>query len=77
MDWFAREYIKWYENYFGNKNIKFNIVEVKKNGSIKFGEVKGSKLFTGEVIKTGDADKICKFIEFVPQGKVDNRLFFL
>lgn len=146
-DGFARENIKWYENYFGNKNIKFNIVEVKKNGSTKFGELNGSKLFNprpgtfikndeeaflvtteitptienskeshlgspnplkiqktyGELdidtiitqiyylsqihvgspksmrlpITTGYADKICKFIEFVPQGKVDNRLFFL
>lgn len=146
-DGFAREDIKWYENYFGNKNIKFNIVEVKKNGSTKFGEVMNRKCFNprpgifikndneaflvtteitptiennkesklgspnplkiqktyGELdmkiiltqiyylsqihvgspksmrlpITTGYADKICKFIEFIPQGKVDNRLFFL
>ena len=28
-------------------------------------------------ITTGYADKICKNREFVPEGKMDNRLFFL
>ncbi|WP_073249391.1 Piwi domain-containing protein [Caloramator proteoclasticus] len=35
-DGFARENINWYINYFSQKNIKFDIVEVKKQGAVKF-----------------------------------------
>lgn len=138
-DGFSREDLEWYEKYFGKKNIKFNIIEVKKStplkiAAIKEGEIvnpqKGSYIVKddkaymvttdikeslgspkplkieksyGDIdmltvlhqiyaltqihvgatkslrlpITTGYADKICKAIEFIPQGRVDNRLFFL
>lgn len=138
-DGFSREDIVWYESYFNNKGIKFNIVEVRKNIPVKVARIennivsnpsvgsyliKGNKAFIvttdikdslgspkplkiektyGDIdivtlinqiyaltqihvgstkslrlpITTGYADKICKSIEFIPQGKLDNRLFFL
>ena len=138
-DGFSREDLSWYENYFNNKEIKFNIIEVRKNTPLKIAEIdnkkvsnppigsyimKGNKSFIvttdikenlgspkplkiektyGDIdmltvlnqiyaltqihvgspkslrlpITTGYADKICKAIEFIPQGVLDNRLFFL
>lgn len=138
-DGFSREDLSWYENYFGNKNIKFNIIEVRKNTPFKIAEInnekinnptigsyvlKGNKAFIvttdikenlgspkplkiektyGDIdmltilnqiyaltqihvgstksmrlpITTGYADKICKSIEFIPQGRLDDKLFFL
>ncbi len=138
-DGFSREDLDWYENYFGKKNIKFNIIEVKKSTPLKIASInegnitnpeKGSYILRGNKaymvttdikenlgspkplkieksygdidmltalsqiyaltqihvgatkslrlpITTGYADKICKAIEFIPQGRVDNRLFFL
>ncbi|MDZ4992308.1 hypothetical protein GNF80_04880 [Clostridium perfringens] len=138
-DGFSREDLEWYEKYFGKKNIKFNIIEVKKSTPLKIAAIeegkivnpeKGSYILKGDKaymvttdikeslgspkplkieksygdidmltvlsqiyaltqihvgatkslrlpITTGYADKICKAIEFIPQGRVDNRLFFL
>lgn len=138
-DGFSREDLSWYENYFGNKKIKFNIIEVRKNTPLKIATinnqkisnpakgsyiVKGNKAFIvttditeklgspkplkiektyGDIdmltilnqiyaltqihvgstkslrlpITTGYADKICKAIEFIPKGVLDNKLFFL
>lgn len=138
-DGFSREDLKWYENYFGKKEINFNIIEVRKNTPLKIATInnqkvsnpsigsyiiKGNKAFMvttdikeklgspkplkiektyGNIdmltilkqiyaltqihvgstkslrlpITTGYADKICKAIEFIPQGVLDNKLFFL
>lgn len=138
-DGFSREDLSWYENYFNNKGIQFNIIEVRKNTPLKIAGIdkkkvsnpsigsyiiKGNKAFIvttdikeklgspkplkiektyGDIdiltalnqiyaltqihvgspksmklpITTGYADKICKSIEFIPQGVLDNRLFFL
>lgn len=138
-DGFSRESLNWYEEYFGKYNINFNIIEVKKNTSVKLASingnivnnpekgqyvVKGNKAFVvitdikenlgspkplkiekayGSLdmitilnqiyalsqihvgstksmrlpITTGYADKICKAIEFIPQGKLSDKLFFL
>lgn len=138
-DGFSRESVDWYEDYFGEKGIKFNIVEVRKSGAMKFAELDGSMrknprpgtyiksdrevlLVTTDIpeslgsprplkiektygdmdietlvkqiyylselhigatkstrlpITTGYADKICKMIDFIPYGRLDNRLFFL
>ncbi|WP_300347691.1 Piwi domain-containing protein [Clostridium sp.] len=138
-DGFSREDLEWYEKYFGKKNIKFNIIEVKKSTPLKIANIKEGKILNPEKgsyilkgdkaymvttdiketlgspkplkieksygdidmltvlhqiyaltqihvgstkslrlpITTGYADKICKAIEFIPQGRVDNRLFFL
>ena len=57
-DGFSRENIDWYKNYFDGKGIKFDIIEVKKQGGIKFGErvenynfnpTQGSYITNGEV----------------------------
>lgn len=37
----------------------------------------GSTKSMGLPITTGYADKICKAIEFIPQGKLSDKLFFL
>lgn len=138
-DGFSREDLEWYKNYFNKKNIKFSIVEIKKNFSTRIANninnnisnpIKGSfilkenkailvttdindnigspkpikiektygdmdmltiieqiyaltEIHVGSAkstrlpITTGYADKICKAIEYIPSGKVDNRLFFL
>jgi len=138
-DGFSREDLNWYENYFGKKEINFNIIEVRKNTPLKIATInnqkvsnpsigsyiiKGNKAFMvttdikeklgspkplkiektyGNIdmltilkqiyaltqihvgstkslrlpITTGYADKICKAIEFIPQGVLDNKLFFL
>lgn len=38
-DGFARESLDWYKNYFREHNIEFDIVEIRKHGAIKFGEI--------------------------------------
>jgi argonaute-like protein implicated in RNA metabolism and viral defense len=146
-DGFARENIEWFKTYFGNKDIIFDIVEVKKDGAVKFGEIHQNFIFNplpgvyltdGEVaylittdippnkkknkkgylgspnplkiqklygdsslddlvkqiyylseihigsikstrlpVTTGYADRISKSVRFIPEGKLDNRLFFL
>lgn len=138
-DGFSRESLNWYEEYFGKYNINFNIIEVKKNTSIKLASINGnivnnpakgqyvvngnkafvvttdikenlgspkplkiektygsldmitilnqiyalSQIHIGSTksmrlpITTGYADKICKAIEFIPQGKLSDKLFFL
>ena len=138
-DGFSRENLNWYEEYFEKYNINFNIIEIKKNTSIKLASinsnivnnpakgqyvVNGNKAFvvTTDIkenvgspkplkiekiygsldmitilnqiyalaqihvgstksmrlpITTGYADKICKSIEFIPQGKLSDKLFFL
>ena len=40
---------------------------------IHVGSIKSMRL----PITTGYADKICKSIEFIPQGRLDDKLFFL
>lgn len=138
-DGFSRENLNWYENYFGKYNIKFNIIEVRKNTPIKLANIDNntiknpeksiyvvnknkayvvttdikenlgsprplkiektygnldmltilnqiyalSQIHVGSTksmrlpITTGYADKICKAIEFIPQGVLDNKLYFL
>lgn len=138
-DGFSRENLNWYENYFGKYNIKFNIIEVRKNTPIKLANIDNntiknpeksiyvvnknkayvvttdikenlgsprplkiektygnldmitilnqiyalSQIHIGSTksmrlpITTGYADKICKAIEFIPQGVLDNKLYFL
>lgn len=138
-DGFSRENLNWYEEYFGKYNINFNIIEIKKNTSIKLASINGnivnnpakgqyvvngnkafvvttdikenlgspkplkiektygsldmitilnqiyalSQIHIGSTksmrlpITTGYADKICKAIEFIPQGKLSDKLFFL
>lgn len=138
-DGFSREDLSWYQNYFNNKEIKFNIIEVRKNTPLKIAGIDNKKISNppigsyiikenkafvvttdikekfgspkplkiektyGDIdmltvlnqiyaltqihvgspkslrlpITTGYADKICKTIEFIPQGVLDNRLFFL
>lgn len=58
-DGFAREDIDWYKNYFYSKNIKFDVVEIKKQGEIKFVEkvdeynfnpIQGSYITDGNVV---------------------------
>jgi len=143
----SNEELDWYKKYFGTKEIKFDIVEVKKSGSIRFGElvekeiynpVPGSYITYGiiaylvttdisphkkndknyflgspnplkiekiygetkleDIVKqiyylseihigsikstrlpvtTGYADKISKIIDYIPEGEIENRLFFL
>ncbi|CDF58748.1 Piwi domain-containing protein [Thermobrachium celere] len=47
-DGFAREDINWYKQYFQSKNIKFDIVEVKKQGAVKFATKKGNVFINPE-----------------------------
>lgn len=138
-DGFSNENDEWYQEYFGEKEIAYTIVEVRKNISSKLvliedGEIKNpttgycvynkekaylvttnmknkkgspnplliekkcGNISMGDVLKqvlylsqlhvgstqkmrlpitTGYADKICKNWEFVPEGKMNQRLFFL
>lgn len=138
-DGFSNENDEWYKNYFGTKEIEYNIIEVRKNISAKlillqnervenptmgyciYNNSKGylvttdiknrkgspnpiliekkcgnismenifkqvlylSQLHVGSThklrlpITTGYADKICKNKDYIPEGKMNDRLFFL
>lgn len=43
-DGFSNENLDWYIEYFGKKDIKFNIIEVKKNFSVKIAKMENGKV---------------------------------
>lgn len=43
-DGFAREDLEWYKQYFSQKNINFNILEVRKSGGIKLANINNNKI---------------------------------
>jgi hypothetical protein len=137
-DGFSHEDEEWYEHYFAAQDIKYSIIEIRKNiyrkmldlnttdmnpvtgaciynndkaylvstimknkkgspnplliekvcGDITIGEAVTQILYLTQLhvgstqkprlpITTGYADKICKNLDFVPSGQVENKLFFL
>ncbi|WP_045143632.1 Piwi domain-containing protein [Clostridium butyricum] len=61
------------EKTYGDVEMKSILEQIYSLSQIHVGSTKSLRL----PITTGYADKICKAIEYIPQGVVDNRLFFL
>lgn len=61
------------EKTYGDIDMMTIINQIYALTQIHVGSAKSMRL----PITTGYADKICKSIEYIPSGRVDNRLFFL
>ena len=58
---------------YGKLSMEEILKQIYYLADIHIGSAKSMRL----PITTGYADKICKFIDVIPSGAVDNRLFFL
>lgn len=61
------------EKTYGDLDIITILNQIYALSQIHVGSTKGMRL----PITTSYADKICKAIEFIPQGVLDNKLYFL
>ena len=61
------------EKSFGDISMEHAVTQVFYLTQLHIGSTQKTRL----PVTTGYADKICKNLDFVPTGKVENKLFFL
>ncbi|MEQ8226190.1 MAG: Piwi domain-containing protein, partial [Candidatus Eremiobacterota bacterium] len=61
------------EKVYGNSSLDELVKQIYYLSEIHIGSIKSTRL----PVTTGYADRISKSVRFIPEGKLDNRLFFL